>query len=386
VPDVLTQSGSGKGQAVREGVGAIDRPYVLMADGDGTYRPEDAGAMLEPLFEGRAEHVIGDRFADMEPEAMTRLNAVGNRLINRLFGTIHGRNLRDILSGYRAFTRRSFERFQLDADGFGIETELAAECVRRNVSTAVVPIAYLSRPGESETNLNPIADGGRIILTLYTLARTNNPIFYFGTIASLGTLAGISVAAFVGYRYFVAGISHEVLALLSAFLILLSVQLLMFGVLTDVVVSVNREQTRRLEELSDPPGRTRGLKGNSDPEAADEAVVRAFAAGLEHRMERVHELLFRFEVRLSDLSEGLREPDRVAFRVVGDRRIADGVEQFLVRHREGGVGPTEVLVEGRDTERDRLGGFVAALLWWPNSHYGSVDPHHPKYPRLGADG
>lgn len=248
---VLTQSGSGKGQAVREGVDAIDRPYVLMADGDGTYRPEDAGAMLEPLFEGRAEHVIGDRFADMEPGAMTRLNAVGNRLINRLFGTIHGRNLRDILSGYRAFTRQSFERFQLDADGFGIETELAVECVRRNVSTAVVPIAYLSRPGGSETNLNPIADGGRIILTLYTLARTNNPIFYFGTIASLGTLAGISVAAFVGYRYFVAGISHEVLALLSAFLILLSVQLLMFGVLTDVVVSVNREQTRRLEELSD---------------------------------------------------------------------------------------------------------------------------------------
>ena len=248
---VLTQSGSGKGQAVREGVDAIDRPYVLMADGDGTYRPEDAGAMLEPLFEGRAEHVIGDRFADMEPGAMTRLNAVGNRLINRLFATIHGRNLQDILSGYRAFTRRSFERFQLDADGFGIETELAAECVRQNVSTAVVPITYLSRPGGSETNLNPIADGGRIMLTLYTLARTNNPIFYFGAIASLGTLAGVSIAAFVGYRYLIAGVSHEVLALLSAFLILLSVQLLMFGVLTDVVVSVNREQTRRLEELSD---------------------------------------------------------------------------------------------------------------------------------------
>ena len=248
---VLTQSGSGKGQAVREGVDAIDRPYVLMADGDGTYRPEDAGAMLEPLFEGRAEHVIGDRFADMEPGAMTRLNAVGNRLINRLFATIHGRNLQDILSGYRAFTRRSFGRFQLDADGFGIETELAAECVRQNVSTAVVPITYLSRPGGSETNLNPIADGGRIMLTLYTLARTNNPIFYFGAIASLGTLAGVSIAAFVGYRYLIAGVSHEVLALLSAFLILLSVQLLMFGVLTDVVVSVNREQTRRLEELSD---------------------------------------------------------------------------------------------------------------------------------------
>ncbi len=248
---VLTQSGSGKGQAVREGVDAIEEPYVLMADGDGTYRPEDADAMLEPLFSGEAEHVIGNRFADMEPEAMSRLNAVGNRLINRMFATIHGRNLRDILSGYRAFTRSSFDRFRLDADGFGIETELAVECVRNGVSTDVVPITYKARPGGSETNLHPIADGGRIILTLYTLAKTNNPIFYFGSVASVGTLAGVAVGLFVGYRYFVAGVSHEVLALLSAFLILLSVQLLMFGVLSDILVSVNREQTRRLEEISD---------------------------------------------------------------------------------------------------------------------------------------
>ena len=248
---VRTQSGTGKGQAVREALGYVETPYVLMADGDGTYRPEDADAMLEPLFEGRAEHVIGDRFADMEPNAMTRLNRVGNRLINRLFGVIHGRDLRDILSGYRAFTRESVERFRLEADGFGIETELAAECVRHGVDTEVVPIRYLARPGGSETNLRPLADGGRIVLTLYALAKTNNPIFYFGSAAALGTLSGLSVAAFVAYRYFLAGVSHEVLALLAAFLVLLSVQLLMFGFLTDVLVSVNREQTRRLEDLAD---------------------------------------------------------------------------------------------------------------------------------------
>ena len=248
---VRIQSGTGKGQAVREAIEYVEKPYVLMADGDGTYRPEDADAMLEPLFDGRAKHVIGDRFADMEPGAMTGLNRVGNRLINRLFGTIHGRYLRDILSGYRAFTRESFERFRLEADGFGIETELAAECVRRGVDTEVVPIRYLARPDSSETNLRPLADGGRIVLTLYALAKTNNPIFYFGSVAALGTLAGMSVAGFVAYRYFVVGISHEVLALLAAFLVLLSVQLLMFGFLTDVLVSVNREQTRRLEDLDE---------------------------------------------------------------------------------------------------------------------------------------
>ena len=248
---VMIQSGSGKGQAVREAVDRIEAQYVLMADGDGTYRPEDAEAMLEPLFEGRAEHVIGDRFADMEPGAMTRLNAVGNRLINKLFAIIHGRDLSDILSGYRAFTRGSFERFRLDADGFGIETELAVECVRQGVETEVVPIRYEARSGSSETNLSPFRDGGRIILTLYTLTKTNNPVFYFGSVASLGAVAGIATGLFVGYRYFVAGVTHDVLALLAAFLVLLSVQLLMFGVLSDILVSVSREQTRRLEEISD---------------------------------------------------------------------------------------------------------------------------------------
>lgn len=248
---VVEQSGSGKGQAVREAVELIEAPYVLMIDGDATYRPEQADRMVAPLVAGDAEHVIGNRFADMESGAMTRLNAFGNRIINRTFSLIHGRNLEDILSGYRAFTTDSFKQLSLSADGFGIETELAVECVRHGVETEVVPIRYEARPEGSETNLHPIADGGRILLTMYTLARTNNPIFYFGSIAAVGLLAGIGVGAYVGYRYFVVGASHEILALLSAFLILLAVQLLMFGVLSDIVVSVSREQSRRLEELSE---------------------------------------------------------------------------------------------------------------------------------------
>jgi len=249
--EVVTQSGTGKGQAVREGVDNVDQPYVLMADGDGTYRPEDAGRMLEPLFEGRAEHVIGDRFADMEDGAMTRLNRIGNGLINRTFSTVHGQNLVDILSGYRAFTRQSFERFSLGADGFGIETEIAVECVRQGVPTEVVPIRYEARPGGSETNLHPLKDGGRIFLTLYTLTKTNNPLFYFGSVAFLGSLVGLLLGGYVGYDYLVNGVSHEVIALLSVFCILLSVQVLLFGVLSDVIVTVSREQTRRLEEVAD---------------------------------------------------------------------------------------------------------------------------------------
>ncbi len=248
---VVEQSGHGKGQAVREGIDLVDAPVVLMADADGTYLPSDADAMLEPIFAGRAEHVVGDRFADLGDGAMPRLNRVGNRLINRAFVSIHGRDMADVLSGYRAFTTESVERFDLSATGFGIETELAVECVRQGTPTEVVPVTYRSRPDDSDTNLDPIRDGGRILMTLFRLAKTNNPLFYFGSVGVLSMLAGFVVAAFVGYEWFAKGIGHEGLAVVAAAGILLGVQLMMFGVLSDVIVAVNREQTRRLEELSD---------------------------------------------------------------------------------------------------------------------------------------
>jgi dolichol-phosphate mannosyltransferase len=245
---VVTQSGSGKGQAVREAVrDHVDAPHVLMLDGDGTYRAADADAMLEPLRSGEAEHVIGDRFADMRPGAMTRLNRVGNRLINAAFGVIHGESFGDILSGYRAFTSESFERMHLTADGFGIETEMAVECAKRDVETAVVPITYLPRPSGSNTNLHPIRDGGIIVLELYRRAKTNNPLFYFGSIGSVSTVAGVVIAAYVGVEWVTQRVSHEVLAVVAGFAILVGVQLLMFGVLADLILSLHREQLREGE-------------------------------------------------------------------------------------------------------------------------------------------
>jgi dolichol-phosphate mannosyltransferase len=249
---VVEQSGTGKGQAIREAVrDHIDTEYILMADADETYRAADAETMLEPLFNGRAEHVIGDRFADMRPGAMSRLNQTGNRIINWVFSIIHGHQHRDILSGYRAFTRESFQRLSLSADGFGIETEIAVECVKHGVRTTVVPITYEPRPDESETNLRPVRDGGLILMTLYRMAKTNNPLFYFGSVGFGSIGFGVLLAIYVVYDWFINGISHEVIALVGGVTIILGIQLLMFGVLSDMVVTVNREQTRRLEQLAD---------------------------------------------------------------------------------------------------------------------------------------
>lgn len=247
---VVEQTGSGKGQAVREAIAEhVDAEYVLMVDGDGTYRPADAEAMLKPLLSGEADHVVGNRFADMRDGAMTRLNRIGNAAINRAFAAIHGDSYDDILSGYRAFTRNSFEEMDVTADGFGIETQMAVECAKHDLEVTVVPITYLPRPDGSTTNLNPIRDGGIIFLELFRRAKTNNPLFYFGSVGLASTTVGGALGLYVGYRWFVAGVGHEILALLGAFGILFGVQLLMFGVLSDLILTLHREQLDRIDRV-----------------------------------------------------------------------------------------------------------------------------------------
>lgn len=249
---VETQSGrgqgAGKGQAVREGIEMIETEYILMLDGDATYRPEDAPELLEPLVEGKAEHVIGNRFADMAPGAMSRLNKFGNAVIDPLFALIYSTDRKDILSGYRAFTKESAERMSLTADGFGIETEMSAECARLDIRTTMVPIRYEPRPDGSATSLRPFRDGGRILLTMYLRTKTSNPFVYFGAAGAGIGLIGLIAGLYVVVEYLTLGISHNVIALFAAFCVLVAVQLLMFGLLSDLMVSLHRE---RMEELRD---------------------------------------------------------------------------------------------------------------------------------------
>ncbi|WP_248518136.1 S-layer glycoprotein N-glycosyltransferase AglJ [Salinarchaeum laminariae] len=247
--NVVEQTGSGKGQAMMQGFARVETEYVLVLDGDGTYLPEDADALLEPLRDGEADHVVGNRFADIRSGAMPRLNRVGNRIINWSFRAIHRRDHRDILSGYRAMTMDSLGRMNLTAEGFGIETEMCVECVRHGIDSMEVPITYETRPAGSETNLHPIKDGGTIIVTLYRLAKTNNPLFYFGSLGGLSLLAGLGIASYVGYDWFVNDIPHEVLAIVAAAGILVGIQLFMIGFLSDMIVALHRDQRRRIERL-----------------------------------------------------------------------------------------------------------------------------------------
>jgi len=248
--EVLVQSGDGKGQAVREALEYVTVPYVLMADGDGTYDPADADKMVEPLSRGY-EHVIGNRFAEMDDDAMRALNGFGNRMINRAFGFVHGANYEDILSGYRAFTVESFERLSLDSDGFTIETELAVDASntasRRRSSRSVTALGPTSpkptstRSQTAERSCSRCTRWQRPTTPCSTSAVSGSPVSF----------RAVSFAVYVLWEWVQYTQSHEVMALASAAAILLGVQLLMFGVLSDMLVTLHhREQRRRLERIA----------------------------------------------------------------------------------------------------------------------------------------
>ncbi|BBL68559.1 S-layer glycoprotein N-glycosyltransferase AglJ [Methanoculleus chikugoensis] len=247
---VRTQAGKGKGNAIIEAVEMIDKPYVLMLDGDGTYLPDDAEKMLEPLGRG-FDHVIGNRLVNPEAGAFTWLNLLGNQILNTLFRIAHGKDLSDILSGYRAFTLHSIRQMTLKEAGFEIETEMAVEAVRNGQRVTVVPVRYLSRPG-TVTKLNPFQDGLRIFSTIYRLAKMNNPIFYFGIIGLFISLAGGVIGVYVVLEW-LKNIEHLPLTILTVLLITIGFQIFMFGVISDMLLGFHRETTRQIEQLQNSP-------------------------------------------------------------------------------------------------------------------------------------
>ncbi len=243
---VVLQSGKGKGQALKEVFDLIKEDYVLLIDGDGTYLPSEANELLEPVLSGRADHVVGDRLGRLKGGALRRLNLIGNKLINRFFVFIYGVQLRDILSGYRAFTSEGVRMLDLSTPGFEIESEMTIESVKKGLRIIEVPITYLPRATGTRTKLNPLRDGLKIIITIYRMAKTHNPIFYFGLIGSIFGIVGFLMGLYVVRDWLNGRIEHIPLTILTAILIIVGFQLFLIGILGDVMASLHRETMRAL--------------------------------------------------------------------------------------------------------------------------------------------
>lgn len=244
--EILVQSGKGKGNALIEAFSIIREPYILMLDGDGTYSPFDATPMLNPLFIGY-HHVIGNRLLKMNSAAFSQLNLRGNHFLNLLFKWAHSKDLGDILSGYRAFTLESVRQMNLKESGFAIETEISAEAVKNGQKIAIVPISYTNRPGTA-TKLSPFHDGFKIMATIYSLAKMNNPLFYFGLIGLVIMFGGCLLGVYIVNEW-LNHIDHLPLTVLTVLLIVVGFQIFMFGVISDMLLAYNREIIHEIQAL-----------------------------------------------------------------------------------------------------------------------------------------
>jgi dolichol-phosphate mannosyltransferase len=246
---VVLQTGKGKGQAVIQAFEVIESPYVLMVDGDGTYLAREALSLLEPILEGKVDHVIGNRLENYSPGAFTKFNLVGNRLINMFFDLAYGVQLKDILSGYRAFTLESVRELELNKTGFEIETEISVECILKKQRVEEIPITYLPRSEKGATKLNPVKDGIRIGSTIYRLAKVHNPMFYFGIIGFFFIMAGLFTGTFVVFQWF-QGITRIPLSILTTLFIIFGLQMFIFGMISDLIVTLHRQTVSLIQEIN----------------------------------------------------------------------------------------------------------------------------------------
>jgi glycosyltransferase involved in cell wall biosynthesis len=168
---------------------------LIMVDGDDTYHAEDAPRLLEPVLNGEADMVVGNRLQAASDESMVRLHQFGNRLIvgtiNKMFGTAYI----DILSGYRVFGPRFLENVPVLTSGFEIETEMTLQALEAGLAVIELPVSYRSRPQGSQSKLRTWSDGYRIMLTAAILLRDHRPLVVFGLVSALCWLGAGAAAA-----------------------------------------------------------------------------------------------------------------------------------------------------------------------------------------------
>jgi glycosyltransferase involved in cell wall biosynthesis len=180
----------GKGNVVRRMFADIDADVYVMIDGDDTYDATIAPDLVKKLTEENYDIVAGQRIATAS-EAYRAGHVLGNRLLTGLTSLMFGVKLKDMLTGYRVFSRRFVKSFPFTAEGFGIETELTVHAVRLLMPMVEVPTNYKERPPGSVSKLSTYRDGFKILFTIAGLVREERPLIFFSGIFLL--LAAVSL-------------------------------------------------------------------------------------------------------------------------------------------------------------------------------------------------
>jgi len=248
---VRTERMQGKGNVVRRMFADIDADIYVMADGDATYDPESAPAMVARLIDDGLDMVVGTRVHEAA-EAYRRGHVLGNRMMTGILAKLFGRSFTDIFSGYRVFSRRFVKSFPVLSEGFEIETEMSVHALELKMPVGELETRYFARGEGSESKLSTYGDGFRIGRTIVTLYRIEKPMLFFGIIAAAFALLSVILAIPLGVTYAETGLVPRLpTAILATGLMILAFLNLFSGLILDTVVRGRRE-VRRLAYLSFP--------------------------------------------------------------------------------------------------------------------------------------
>ena len=181
--EVRHEGHRGKGNVVRRIFRECDADIVIMIDGDNTNDVEAWPALVEPIAAGAADMVIGCRLDQSEAGAFRSMHHAGNLILGFLMRGLFKLEVRDVLSGYRGFSRRMYKAMPVESRGFEVETEMTLKAVEMKWSVSEVPTRYACRPAGSESKLRTFHDGLIIGFAIFRLLKDSKPFTFFGAIA-----------------------------------------------------------------------------------------------------------------------------------------------------------------------------------------------------------
>ena len=232
----------GKGNVIRSMFKNIDADCYLMIDGDDTYPAENAKEMCDLILEGKADMVIGDRLSSTYfTENKRPFHNLGNKLVRRLINTLFKSNIKDIMTGYRAFSYDFVKTFPILSKGFEIETEMTIHALDKNFKLVEIPVQYRDRPKGSVSKLNTFSDGFKVLRTIARLFEEYKPMLFFGIVGIIFFIISMCFGVPVFVEYFETHLVARFPTLIfSGFMLMISILSFVCGIILEVVVKKHR--------------------------------------------------------------------------------------------------------------------------------------------------
>ena len=252
---VRSEGRQGKGNVVRRLFADVEADVSVLVDGDATYDAPSAPRMIDRLLDDHLDMVVGLRI-DQVQSAYRFGHRAGNRMLTGFLSSTFGHAFKDILSGYRVFSRRFVKSFPVLSDGFEIETELAVYALELSLPVAELETPYYARPEGSFSKLNTWRDGFRILGTMLKLYRSERPLRFFTAIGILLALASVILAIPIVITFIETGLVPRLpTAVLSMGLMIMALLSASSGLVLDTVTRGRREM-KMLAYLSQPAAKS----------------------------------------------------------------------------------------------------------------------------------